>query len=333
MELLSEFDTSDPVSELLRVVRVRSTVYCRSLMRAPWGFGVEAHGNPAFHVVTSGRCWLEIDGELDQTALAAGDLVVLPAGPRHWLRDDPGTPAIELEEILAMTPLDEHRRLHHGGRGRQSGLLCGGFALDGGTSHPMLRALPAMLVIRGSRGRPVPWLAATLAMLSAETASEAPGAEEVVARLADALLTQTLRLALLDLQANDDARVRTLGDPQIARAIALIHGQPERTWAVGELAFEVSLSRSEFATRFRDLVGESVLRYLTRTRLARAAVLLRTSDASLAQIAARTGYGTPFSFGKAFKRMFGIAPGAYRGQANGRPNLELAGSRRREKST
>ena len=86
MELLSEFDTSDPVSELLRVVRVRSTVYCRSLMRAPWGFGVEAHGNPAFHVVTSGRCWLEIDGELDQTALVAGDLVVLPAGPRHWLR-------------------------------------------------------------------------------------------------------------------------------------------------------------------------------------------------------------------------------------------------------
>src|SRR5438067_13621308 len=83
MELLSEFDTSDPVSELLRVVRVRSTVYCRSLMRAPWGFGVEAHGNPAFHVVTSGRCWFEIDGELDQTALVAGDLVVLPAGPRR----------------------------------------------------------------------------------------------------------------------------------------------------------------------------------------------------------------------------------------------------------
>ena len=212
------------------------------------------------------------------------------------------------------------------------GLLCGGFALDGGKSHPMLRALPAMLVIRGSRGRPVPWLAATLAMLSAETASEAPGAEEVVTRLADALLTQTLRLALLDLQANDDARVRALGDPQIARAIALIHGQPERTWAVGELASEVALSRSEFAARFRDLVGESVLRYLTRTRLARAAVLLRTSDASLAQIAARTGYGTPFSFGKAFKRMFGIAPGAYRGQANGRPNLELVVSRPREKT-
>src|SRR5207248_9662487 len=234
---------------------------------------------------------------------------------------------------LATTPFDEHRRLRHGGGGRQSGLLCGGFALDGSASHPMLRALPAMLVIRGARGRPVPWLAATLSLLSAESASDAPGAEEVVARLADALLTQALRLALLDLQARDDARVRALSDPQIADAIALIHGQPERAWAVGELASEVALSRSELAARFRDLVGESVLRYLTRTRLARAAVLLRTSDASLAQIAARTGYGPPFSFSKAFKRVFGIAPGAYRGQANTVPNLEIADSRRHEKST
>src|SRR5436305_12162863 len=123
MELLSARATSDPVREPLRGVRLRSTVYCRSLMRAPWGFGVEAHGHPAFHVVTSGRCWLEIDGEPDQTALAAGDLVVLPAGPRHWLRDDPDTPATELEEILATTRLDERRRLHHRGRGQQTGLL------------------------------------------------------------------------------------------------------------------------------------------------------------------------------------------------------------------
>jgi AraC-like DNA-binding protein len=333
MELLNEFDTTDPVSELLRVARVRSTVYCRSSMRAPWGFGVEAHGNPAFHVLTSGSCWLEIDGEPEQTALAAGDFVVLPAGPRHWLRDHPDTPATELEEILASTRLDKHRRLHHGGRGAQTGLLCGGFALDSGASHPMLLALPAMLVIRGSRGQPVPWLAATLAMLTAETASDAPGAEEVVARLADTLLTQALRLALVDLHASYEARVRALRDPQIAEAIALIHNQPERAWAVGELASEVALSRSELAARFRDLVGESVLRYVTRTRLARAAALLRTSDASLAQVAARTGYGTPFSFGRAFKRMFGIAPGAYRGQANSLPNLEIGAARRRKKST
>lgn len=333
MELLSDFEPSDPVSHLLRAVRIRSTVYCRSLMRAPWGFGVESHGNPAFHVVTAGRCWLEVDGEPDQVALAAGDLVVLPAGPRHWMRDRPETPATELEEILTSTPLDGRRRLHHGGSGHQTNLLCGGFALEGGPAHPMLRALPARLVIRGSGGEPVPWLAATLVMLSAETESDAPGAEEVVTRLADALLTQALRVALIDLHARDRVPVLALRDPQIAAAITAIHGKPERAWTVGELAAEVALSRSELAARFRDLVGESPVRYITRTRLTHAASLLRTSDASLSEIAASTGYGTSFSFGKAFKRMFGIAPGAYRGQANGRPNLEIARNRLDRAST
>src|SRR2546423_15281008 len=88
MELLSEFDTSDPVSELLRVVRVRSTLYCRSLMRAPWGFGVEAHGNPAFHIVVEGQAWLEIEGEPDQIHLSAGGLVGLATGKRPLGRGD-----------------------------------------------------------------------------------------------------------------------------------------------------------------------------------------------------------------------------------------------------
>src|SRR6266567_7509033 len=100
MELLSDFDPSDQVSQLLRVIRIRSIVYCRSLMGAPWGFGVQAHGEPAFHVVTEGRCWLEADGEPDQIPLAAGDLALLPTGIRHWVRDEPVTPVTELEEIL-----------------------------------------------------------------------------------------------------------------------------------------------------------------------------------------------------------------------------------------
>jgi AraC-like DNA-binding protein len=328
MKRLTDFDAIDRVSQLLRGVRVRSTVYCRSLMRAPWGFGVEAHGNPAFHVVTSGRCWLEIAGGRPQTPLFAGDLVVLFRGPRHWLRNEPDTPATELEDILATTPRDEHRRLAHGGRGPVTGLLCGAFALEGGVPHPLLRALPATALIRGSGGHPAPWLASTIAMLSAETESNAPGAEEVVTRLADAMLAQALRVALIDLQALDQGRVLALVDPQIAEAVALIHGEPERAWAVGELAAEVALSRSEFAARFRELIGESPLRYVTRTRLAHAAALLRASDAPLAQIAGRTGYATAFSFGKAFKRAFGVAPGEYRGQANGQPQLEIAGSRR-----
>ncbi len=324
MELLNDFNPADPISQVLRIVKIRSTIWCRSLLGAPWGFGAQAHGNPAFHVVTSGSCWLEVDGEPGQRALEAGDLVVLPTGRRHWMRDDPATPATELEEILASTPRDEHRRLRHGGRGARTGLLCGGFALEGGSAHPMLRALPAAVHIRGAVGRPVPWLAATLALITAETSSDAPGAEEVVARLADALLTQALRAALAELESANGAGVLALRDPQIAAAIELIHRQPEHAWTVGDLAARAALSRSTFSARFRELVGESPRSYITRARLAHAARLLHTTDASLAQIAARAGYGTEFSLSKAFKRTFGVAPGAYRGQPNQVPGLSPA---------
>lgn len=257
MELLSDFDPADQVGQLLRVIRTRSVIYCRSVMGAPWGFGVQAHGHPAFHVVTAGRCWLEVDGQPGQIPLAAGDLVVLPLGNRHWMRDAPGTAVTELEEILTTTPLDAGRRLRYGGSGPATGLLCGGFAVENGPAHPILRALPPAVVIRGTRGQPAAWLSATLEMLTAETAADAPGAQEVVTRLADVLLTQALRVALRQLGSSGGAGLLALRDRQIAAAIRLIHAQPEHAWTIGELAGRVALSRSAFSARFRDLVGES----------------------------------------------------------------------------
>src|SRR4029077_4455211 len=97
------------------------------------------------------------------------------------------------------------------------------------------------------------------------------------------------------LKSSGEAGLPALGDRRIASAIEVIHSQPEHRWSVGELAREVTLSRSAFSARFRELVGESPQRYMTRARLTHAAALLRTSDASLALIAARVGFGTEFS--------------------------------------
>src|SRR2546423_8543371 len=88
MKLQNDFTDPDPISETLVGIRIRSTLYCRSLMRAPWGFGVEAHGNPAFHIVVEGQAWLEIEGEPDQIHLSAGGLVGLATGKRPLGRGD-----------------------------------------------------------------------------------------------------------------------------------------------------------------------------------------------------------------------------------------------------
>jgi AraC-like DNA-binding protein len=93
---------------------------------------------------------------------------------------------------------------------------------------------------------------------------------------------------------------------------------------VGAIGAHIGLSRSAFSARFRELVGESPKRYLTRCRLAKAATLLHATDLSLATIARRTGYETEFSFSRAFKRTFGIAPGTYRGpRHHATPETEL----------
>jgi AraC family transcriptional regulator, alkane utilization regulator len=306
VETVAEPRVPDVVSDVLATVRVRSTVYCRSEMRAPWGFGVQAHGNPSFHVVTRGDCWLEVDGEDEPAQLTAGELILLPHGPMHWLRADPTAPTLWLDEILAGTPPDGNGRLQHGGNGAMTEFVCGGFVLEGQTASPILAKLrPVIRVARDETG-PAPWLAATLDLVRTLTQSNGPGAEAVLARVADTMLTQVLRLEFAS------GPVDALHDPQIATAIHLIHARPADKWTVARLAEEVAYSRSAFASRFRDLVGESPMGYVTRTRLAIGAGVLERTNTPIREIARRCGYASEASFSRAFKRAFGIAPGAYR---------------------
>jgi AraC-like DNA-binding protein len=310
------------VDSLLEGVRVRSAVFCRSEMRAPWGFGVEAHGHPSFHVVTRGEAWLDVDGASEPALVGSGDLVVLPGGPRHWMRDRPGSPAPHLESILTATPVGEDGRLRHGGDGARTDLVCGGFTVEGGALDSVAGALPAVIHIRGSGGAPAPWLSASLDLVRAVAASDGPGSEAVLCRLADTVLLQALRSALHEA---DPARLAAMRDPGIAKAVRLIHSRPDHAWTVAELAAEVSYSRSTFASRFRLAVGESPMGYLRRTRLAHAAALLAGQEATLGEIAIRCGYGSEFSFSRAFKRSFGVAPGAYRAGRQGRAIPVAAG--------
>jgi quercetin dioxygenase-like cupin family protein len=83
----------DILSEALSLVRVQTTVVFRILFGSPWGLGLDAQTGPAFHMITAGSCWLEIEGEDEQVLLKAGDLAILPTGRRHWVRDETDTPA------------------------------------------------------------------------------------------------------------------------------------------------------------------------------------------------------------------------------------------------
>jgi AraC-like DNA-binding protein len=213
--------------------------------------------------------------------------------------------------------------LRYGSAGPLAEVVCGGFVLEGEGANPILQALPAVVHVGSDDAGPAPWVAATLELVAEITASAAPGAEAVLGRLADTMLAQSLRLALAGLAADDPVRARALRDPQIAAAIHLVHESPEEAWTVGRLAAAVAYSRSAFAVRFRELVGESPMRYVTRRRLAVAAALLERRDLGLAEVARRAGYASESSLSRAFKRAFGIAPGAYRERPAERPRISL----------
>lgn len=280
-------------------IRVRATIFCRSTLGAPWGFAVRPQGNPSFHAVTHGGCWLQVAGDGGPQRLGVGDLVILPHGVEHALTDEPGSAVVWLDDLLEATPVDAHGRLRHGGDGAATELICGGFVLD---PSPIIRSLPSVVLARGG------WVDSTLDLVSEVTRSNAPGASAVLARVAETMLTQALRDAFAELGTPPDV----FRDPQIAHAVQLVHERPEERWTLGELASKAAYSRSAFAFRFRDLVGEPPMAYVRRTRLARAASLLQQTDLALADIARRSGYATEASLSRAFKREFGVAPGSYR---------------------
>jgi AraC-like DNA-binding protein len=104
--------------------------------------------------------------------------------------------------------------------------------------------------------------------------------------------------------------VGALRDPQIGRAISLIHRDPARAWTVASLADEVAMSRSAFAARFTELVGEPAMQYGTRWRMHVAVDALKQEGANMAELADRLGYRSEAAFARAFKRVVGRPPGA-----------------------
>jgi AraC-like DNA-binding protein len=257
---------------------------------------------------------VETASEPSPLPLHTGDLVILPRGDTHTVRDSPASPVLLLEEIIAESPPDESGKLTHGGGGRRSVLLCGVFDFEGSAALPLLAALPRRMVIRGD-GPHVGWLRFLMDSLALEARRSSAGSAPLVDRLVDIVFIQAVRAQVGVFGATDGGWLAAMRDPHLSAAIAAIHGTPAKAWTVASLAKVVGMSRTVFATRFALLLGESPMRYLARFRMARAIEELKDSGASLATIAGRVGYASDVAFSKAFKRHVGIGPAAFRQKA------------------
>jgi AraC-like DNA-binding protein/mannose-6-phosphate isomerase-like protein (cupin superfamily) len=308
----------DSLSGLLRSIRVHSSVFCVSELGAPWGFRVEDSSAAKFHLVLEGGCQLSLEtGE--HIELSCGDLVLLPSGTGHVVRDRPDSAVRHLDHILADYPPDEDGQLVYGGSGSVTRLVCGGFVLADSLPASLMRLFPRVLRLDAASSGVNRWLEPVFQFLSGEVDRKQAGASAIVAKLADVFVTQVLRTYLVGAEAAGVTRADALADPAIARAAELLQSHPDRRWTIAGLASEVGMSRTLLATRFRVLVGESPMRYLARLRLSQAAGYLTTTNATLYSIAQSTGYDSEASLSKAFKRAFGQSPGEYRRESASRP--------------
>jgi AraC-like DNA-binding protein len=298
----------DVLSDVLATLRLHSTVFAHAEMPAPWGVRAEGRdGHWAFHLILRGTCWLEVDGHAARQ-VGAGDVILLPRGSEHVLRDSKKTRPIPLAEIMSSGMINVPPK--PGAATTQ--LVCGCFVFEDARAELLVSALPALVHVRNLAEDLGPWLAHTVKLVSFETSGERPGGEVVINRLCDALFVYVLRSALAELPEGRASWLRGIVDPQVGPALRMMHEAPEKPWTVATLATKVAMSRSAFAARFTSVVGETPMQYLTRWRLQKAAGMLRAGAQAIAQVAADVGYESEAAFNKAFKRSVGVAPGAYR---------------------
>lgn len=304
--------TPDPMGEALHGLRLSGTFYCRSELTAPWG--LELPPEPAsmwFHVVNAGRCWLEVDGE-ESRQLQPGDFALVPHGEGHLLRSEPGAPASRVDKLDYDYASDRYAILRHGGGGTQTSLVCGTVRFGHPAVRSLMAPLPRTIVTEAAPGSSpeAEWMHSTLRLIAAEGRDLRPGGEAVITRLSDILVIQAIRAWIADDPAGQTGWLRALQDPRIGRAMSLVHRDPARSWSVASLAREIAMSRSAFAARFTELVGEPVMQYVTRWRMQVALDRLQHGDVSIGELAARLGYESEAAFKRAFKRTIGITPGA-----------------------
>jgi AraC-like DNA-binding protein len=313
----------DVLSDILDAVRLRGLAAARREFTLPWNLSVPAirmeNSKPAksfnavrggFYSIIDGACWLEVNELSPPLPLVAGDIVVILREQGHRLRGDlGGSPP---SEMCLKQGVGGEMATTCGDGGSKTTFISGAFLFEDRESHRLFSALPPYIHIPAGETGTTPWLEESVRFIARETARFHPGTQSLLNQMSHILFVQAIRTHVARLPAGTGNWLAALLDPDIGQAMSHIHDRPADRWTVASLANTVAMSRSSFAARFKQLVGQSPLRYLSHFRMTRAATLLADSQATIRQVASDVGYASEASFGIAFKQLHGVAPGEYR---------------------
>jgi AraC-like DNA-binding protein len=324
--------TRDTLSDLLRTVRLRGAAFYYVSLRGRWSVGAAAAGEIAhlvmpgcdhlmeYHMFAKGSGWAAVEG-LPPVRLEAGDVVLFPQGDAHVISSAPGLkPGEQRPELLLSgaaqrpVPISFQEGIVDAGtmpiESADAVVVCGFLSCDLRPFNPLIAALPRILHVPTARAGG--WVARAIDQAVVESNERRPGSDAVLERLSEMMFVDAARRYLESLPEDSVGWLAGLRERHVGRALALMHDRPEREWSVDELAHAVGLSRSALHERFVRYLGQAPMQYLANWRVQLGARLLLESSRIVADIALEVGYESEAAFARAFKRMVGMPPAAWR---------------------
>ena len=314
----------DVLSQVLKAVKLDGAIFYTAECSAPWGFRsppsriMAPYLSPdpkhviIYHLLTEGRGYAHVEGDGRPVPLNAGDIVVFPHGDPHILGNGspvkPVDSAKELQRILS----EDLKVSRYGGGGELTRIVCGYMTCEPQLSGILLGGLPPLIKVSIRDDASGQWLENSIRYSVDNADASRSGGEAVLAKLSEVLFIETLRRYVAQLPQEQSGWLAGVRDPEVGKALALLHRKPAHPWTIAALATEVGISRSVLAERFRRYLSETPIAYLTRWRLQLGAQMLRSTSSSVAQVAAEVGYESEPSFNRAFKRVTGVTPGRWR---------------------
>ena len=336
----------DILSDTLHVVRLTGALFFNANLGSPWAF----YSPPAdelrkhllsqsecltlFHIVDRGECWISVEGQAS-FLLREGDAVVFPHGSPHFMSSLQKPKAADVQPVpidyLVQSSKGGVASVNFGARGEASRIVCGYLQCDQ-KFNPLVGSMPTAIWLRRDRNKQSPliardrqfapwcvvplengqWLETTLQHTLRELSDVSPGNIAMLTRLSEIMFVEVLRRYMKQLPEDYKGWLAAVRDRSVGKVLELMHSEPSRGWTIEDLASAAAMSRSTLAQRFTSLIGETPMQYLTGWRMQVAKSLLRQTDLTIGEIAARAGYSSEVAFNHAFKRYVGQPPVMWR---------------------
>ena len=317
----------DVLSEVLKAVKLDGALFYNAEFSAPWCLCSPASPTLApylsagsrhviiFHLLTEGHGYAQVEGDDRPLPLNAGDILIVPHGDPHAMRNGPLIKPVDHAEEIRRILSQGLKVSRMGGGGEITKFICGYMTCEPQLSQVFLGGLPPILKVSIRNDASGQWLEHSIRYSVDHADAFSPGGEAVLTKLSEVLFVETLRRYIALLPREQTGWLAGVRDPEVGKALALLHRQPAHPWTVAALASEVGISRSVLAERFRHYLSETPIAYLTRWRLQLGAQMLKSTSSSVVQIAAEVGYESEPSFNRAFKREFSLPPARFRSQS------------------